>query len=198
MLNLPEIPHLMPTYLKFFKPDEVLCQFTDSGGRRTLKDFVQVPGVYAAGRLDYRSEGLLLLSDDGAMIQRLTDPRFEHPKTYLVQVEGELTTQALVALQTQIVVPGVQTRLASAEQIEPPDIPLRERPVRAYHPTSWLKIVLYEGKKHQVRRMTAAVGFPTLRLIRTAIGNISLSDLKPGEWRMLNAAELKSLRKTYA
>jgi pseudouridine synthase len=188
----------MPTCLKLYKPDEVLCQFTDHEGRRTLKDFVPLQGVYAAGRLDYHSEGLLLLSDNGALIQRLTDPRFEHPKTYLVQVEGEITIEALAALQTEIVVPGVQTRLASAEQIRPPDIPPRPRPVRAYHPTSWLKIVLFEGKKHQVRRMTAAIGFPTLRLVRTAIGNISLSDLKPGEWRLLTPAELKSLRKINA
>lgn len=177
--------------IKFFKPFEVLSQFSDSSGRRTLKEFIPLAEIYSAGRLDYRSEGLLLLTDDGALIRRLTDPRFEHPKTYYVQIEGEAAPEAVARLAQEIVVPGLQTRLAAAEIIQPPDLP--PRPVRAYHPTTWLKVVLYEGKKHQVRRMTAAVGYPTLRLVRIAIGAVGLGDLQPGEWRRLTRQELKNL-----
>lgn len=180
-------------YLRLFKPYEVLCQFIDEAGRRTLKDLVPLPGVYAAGRLDYRSEGLLLLTDDGSLIRRLTDPRFEHPKTYFAQVEGLVTPEAVAALRQEIVVPGLQTRLAGAEIIPPPDLPPRPVPVRDYHPTSWLKITLYEGKKHQVRRMTAAVGFPTLRLVRYAIGRLTLAGLQPGQWAELTPPERKQL-----
>ena len=184
----------MGRYLKFHKPFEVLCQFTDSEGRRTLKEFISVPGIYPAGRLDYRSEGLLLLTDDGALIQRLADPRFEHPKTYLAQVEGILTAQAVKTLQDHIVLPELQTRKVWAELIPEPDLPPRPVPVRNYHPTSWLRITLSEGKKHQVRRMTAAVGFPTLRLVRIAIGPLMLDGLQPGEWKELNLQEMKKLK----
>jgi 23S rRNA pseudouridine2457 synthase len=183
----------MPKYLKFYKPYEVLCQFTDTRGRATLQQFIPIPGVYPAGRLDYRSEGLLLLTDDGALVQRLTDPRFEHPKTYYAQVEGIITVEAIHALQEQILLPGLQTHKASAEMIGEPDLPPRSKPVRPYHPTSWVKITLYEGKKHQVRRMTAAVGFPTLRLVRMAIGSLGLGNLAPGEWLDLSRREIKSL-----
>jgi 23S rRNA pseudouridine2457 synthase len=181
--------------LAFYKPFEVLCQFTDSQGRRTLKDFIPIAGIYPAGRLDYRSEGLLLLSDDGDLLHRLTDPDFEHPKTYLVQLEGVIDEQAVHRLNREIVLPGLQTKLIQAEAISQPDVP--PRPVRAYHPSSWLRIVLKEGKKHQVRRMTAAVGYPTLRLIRVAIGPITLGGLKPGDYRWLGKdeiARLKSIR----
>ncbi|HEX9029644.1 MAG TPA: pseudouridine synthase [Anaerolineales bacterium] len=184
----------MPRYLAFFKPYEVLSQFTDEAGRATLKDYIPEQGVYAAGRLDYRSEGLLLLSDDGPLIQRLTDPRFEHTKTYLAQVEGILTPAALRRLQEEIVVPGLQTLPARVEAVLPPDLPPRSKPVRLYHPTSWLRIELKEGKKHQVRRMTAAVGFPTLRLVRVAIGSLELGGLQPGEWRHLKPEEVRQLR----
>lgn len=184
----------MPRYLAFFKPYEVLSQFTDTAGRTTLKDFILVPGVYAAGRLDYRSEGLLLLSDDGLLIQHLTDPRFEHTKTYLVQVEGVITTEATDRLNQEIVLPEIQTRLPQVEVISEPDLPPRSKPVRNYHPTTWLKIVLQEGKKHQVRRMTAAVGFPTLRLVRVAIGSLTLGDLQPGQWRILSKEEIRHLK----
>jgi len=182
-------------YIKFFKPFEVLSQFTPEAGHRTLKEFISLPGVYAAGRLDYRSEGLLLLTDDGGLIQHLTDPRFEHTKTYYAQVEGLVEPAAVEQLRRQIVVPGLQTRLAGAEIIAPPRLPERPVPVRAYHPTTWLKIVLSEGKKHQVRRMTAAVGYPTLRLVRVAIGNLALGALQPGEWAELTPTELKSLKR---
>ncbi len=179
----------MPTYVKFFKPFEVLCQFSPSQSRQTLRDYIPIPNVYPAGRLDYRSEGLLLLTDDGPVIRRLTDPRFEHAKTYLVQVEGLVTPEAVETLRRQIVLPSLQTRRVSAEIIPPPDLPPRSKPVRDYHPTSWLKVVLYEGKKHQVRRITAAVGFPTLRLVRYAIGPLTLDGLQPGEWRRIEKDE---------
>ncbi|HEX7976421.1 MAG TPA: pseudouridine synthase, partial [Anaerolineales bacterium] len=184
----------MPRYLAFFKPYEVLSQFTDDAGRATLKDYIPVEGVYAAGRLDYRSEGLLLLSDDGLLIQRLTDPRFEHTKTYLAQVEGIVTLEALRSMQEEIVLPGFQTRPAGVEAIPPPELPPRSKPVRDYHPTSWLRIELKEGKKHQVRRMTAAVGFPTLRLVRVAIGPLELGSLQPGDWRWLSPEEIRLLK----
>lgn len=182
----------MTTCIKFFKPFEVLTQFTDREGRCTLAEFIPHKNIYAAGRLDYRSEGLLILTDDGALIRRLTDPRFEHPKTYYVQVEGEAGPEAARRLTEEIVLPGLQTRLAAAEIISPPTMP--ERAVRGYHPTTWLKIVLYEGKKHQIRRMTAAVGFPTLRLIRIAIGPVGLGNLQPGQWWALTATEMKQLQ----
>jgi len=179
----------MPIYLKFFKPFEVLCQFSPSTGRQTLKDYIPISDVYPAGRLDYRSEGLLLLTDDGSLIQQLTDPRYEHSKTYYVQVEGLATPQAVEALRSQILLPEVQTRRVTAEIISEPELPPRSKPVRDYHPTSWMRIVLFEGKKHQVRRMTAAVGFPTLRLVRFAIGVLTLDGLQPGEWRFIEKAE---------
>lgn len=186
----------MSSYIAFYKPFEVLCQFTDSRNRATLADYIPVPGVYAAGRLDYRSEGLLLLSDDGPLIHRLTTPAYRHTKTYLVQVEGLAGPGAIERLNRQLVVPQLQTslprvRLLSPEEL-PPDLP--SRAVRAYHPTSWLEICLEEGKKHQVRRMTAAVGLPTLRLVRVAIGPLVLGSLQPGEWRRMRQAELRALR----
>ncbi len=178
-------------YLAFYKPYEILSQFTDrEGGRGTLKDYISVPGVYPAGRLDYRSEGLLVLSDDGLFIQRLTDPAYNHPKLYLAEVEYIPTTENLRRLETEILLPDIQTRTALAALIPPPNLPPRPVPVRPYHPTAWLQITLYEGKKHQVRRLTAAIGHPTLRLVRVAIGSISLGNLMPGEWRDLSQEEL--------
>ena len=179
--------------IAFYKPYAVLCQFTDAAGRRTLKDYIDLAGIYSAGRLDYHSEGLLLLSDEGKLLHYLTDPHFEHPKTYLAQVEGTVTAEALERLRTEIVLSGVQSKPVNARIIPEPDLPPRPVPVRGYHPTTWLSLVLYEGKKHQVRRMTAAVGFPTLRLVRIAIGEITLKGLSPGQWRMLQPAELRAL-----
>jgi 23S rRNA pseudouridine2457 synthase len=184
----------MPRYIAFFKPYEVLSQFTDEGGRKTLKEFIPFPGIYAAGRLDYRSEGLLLLSDDGQLIHRLTDPRYEHAKTYLAQVEGIVPEGALEPFRRGIDLSDSRTRPAQAEIVLDPGLPARSKPVRDYHPTTWLRIILREGKKHQVRRMTAAIGFPTLRLVRVAIGPLALGDLQPGEWRELDRNELKELR----
>jgi 23S rRNA pseudouridine2457 synthase len=183
----------MSRYIKFFKPFEVLCQFTDQTGRATLKDFVQVPNVYPAGRLDFRSEGLLILTDDGSLVSKITDPRFEHPKIYYVQVEGLLTDRALETLRDTILLPGLQTRLIRVEVIPEPDIPPRSKPSRPYHPKTWLKMTLYEGKKHQIRRMTAAVGFPTLRLVRVAIGEVTLDGLQPGKWKEINRHEVHNL-----
>lgn len=186
----------MPQYLAFYKPYEVLSQFTDSKGRKTLKEFIPFSRIYAVGRLDYRSEGLLLLSDDGPLIHRLTDPRFDHPKVYLAQVEGEIKPEDLVPLRQEILLPTIQSKPVTAEIIPEPDLPERSKPVRKYHPTSWLKITLSEGKKHEVRRLTAAIGYPTLRLVRIAIANITLKDLKPGEWRKLGPREIQILRGT--
>ena len=184
----------MNKYLAFNKPFEVLTKFSDHSGRKTLKDFIPIKEVYAAGRLDYRSEGLLILSNDGPMIQRLTHPHYCHPKTYLAQVEGILTKEAITKLNNEILFPGVQTRLPQSVTISDPVLPPRSKPVRDYHPTSWLKITMHEGKKHQVRRMTSAVGFPTLRLIRVSIGSIELGGLDPGEWRFLSTAEISQLK----
>jgi 23S rRNA pseudouridine2457 synthase len=185
----------MDRLLAFYKPYEVLSQFTDPKGRQTLKGFIPVAGVYAAGRLDYRSEGLLLLSNNGTVIHRLTDPRYEHQKTYLAQVEGIASEQDIQPLREQIVVPGLQTQTAEVRIVPEPEIPPRSKPVRDYHPTTWLRIRLKEGKKHQIRRMTAAIGFPTLRLIRIAIGDIHLGALQPGDWRDLTPEEIRKLMK---
>ena len=182
-------------YYAFYKPDQVLCQFTDQGGRLTLRDFFPINGVYSAGRLDFNSEGLLLLTDDGALIHRLTDPRFEHQKTYLAQVEGIFSQESLRRLNQEILLPGLQTRLARVKLIPVPDLPERHRPVRSYHPTTWLEIALSEGKKHQARRMTAAVGFPTLRLVRVALGSLQLGGLQSGEWRRLAPHEVAALQR---
>jgi 23S rRNA pseudouridine2457 synthase len=177
----------MPTHLLFNKPYEVLCQFSPSAGKRTLKDYIPIAGVYPAGRLDYRSEGLVLLSDDGGLIHRLTDPRYDHPKTYYAQVEGEVSAQQAAAWSGVILLPGIQGKPARMDVISDPGLPPRPTPVRGYHPTTWLKIVLCEGKNHQVRRMTASAGYPTLRLVRVAIGGLTLDGLHPGEWRQVSS-----------
>jgi 23S rRNA pseudouridine2457 synthase len=180
-------------YLLFHKPFEVMPSFTDSGGRRTLKDFIEVPNVYAAGRLDYDSEGLLLLTNDGEINHRLTDPKFDHPKTYCVQVEGDATEAQVVQLRRGVVLKGETTKPTEAAIIPPPNLP--PRAVRNYHPTTWLKLTLREGKKRQVRRMTAAVGLPCLRLVRVGLGPLELGALPAGQWRELTQTELLALRK---
>ncbi len=182
----------MTRYIIFHKPYGVLSQFTDREGRPTLADYIPVPRVYAAGRLDMDSEGLLLLTDDGLLIHRVTDPRWKLPKTYLVQVEGIPDEEALRRLREGVILKGRRTAPAEVELLtSPPDVP--PRPVRQYHPTPWLRITIHEGKKRQVRRMTAAVGHPTLRLIRVAIGPLTLGDLQPGEWRDLTEEERRAL-----
>lgn len=180
-------------YLILHKPYGVLSAFTDPEGRPTLAQYVPVPNVYAAGRLDYDSEGLLLLTDDGSLIHRLTDPRFDHPKTYCVQVEGVVTEAALAQLRRGVELRGERTRPAEAVAIDDPGLPPRPVPVRNYHPTSWIKVILREGKKRQLRRMTAAVGFPTLRLVRVGIGALTLGNLQPGAWRELTREEVNGM-----
>lgn len=164
----------------------MLCQFTDEGGRATLKDYVPVPGVYAAGRLDRDSEGLVVLTDQGALVKRIADPAHKLPKTYWVQVEGVPDAAALAQLRRGLVLKDGPTRPAEVRAMaEPPDLWPRTPPVRhrAAIPTSWIELVLREGRNRQVRRMTAAVGFPTLRLIRWSVGDWTLDGLAPGAWR---------------
>jgi 23S rRNA pseudouridine2457 synthase len=171
------------------KPYGVLCQFTDAAGRRTLADCVRQRGVYAAGRLDRDSEGLLLLTDDGALAHRLTDPRHKQAKTYLVQLEGEIDDAAVLALCRGVNLNDGPTLPALAEPaVEPEWLWPRDPPVRLRKsiPTSWLSLTLREGRNRQVRRMTAAVGFPTLRLIRVRIGEHVLDGLAPGTTRELS------------
>lgn len=183
-------------YVIVYKPYEVLSCFTDPEGRPTLANYVHLPGVYAAGRLDYDSEGLLLLTDDGWLLHRITHPDYEHPKTYLVQVERIPDESAVKALREGVVVEGQRTRLAQVDLLlAEPNVPPRSKPIRyrASVPTAWLRIVLYEGRKRQIRHMTAAVGHPTLRLIRIGIGPIALGNLQPGQSRELTEAELRAL-----
>ena len=173
--------------IAFNKPYGVLCQFTDRSAppRPTLAGFGLPPGVYAAGRLDHDSEGLLLLTDDGALAHRLTDPRHKQPKTYWVQVEGEPDEAQLAALRSGVQLPDGPTRPAQAERIDPPALWPRDPPVRFRKtvPDAWLQLEIGEGRNRQVRRMTAAVGLPTLRLVRVAIGGHRLDGLLPGQWR---------------
>jgi len=176
------------------KPYRMLCQFTDRRGgeddppgtpRATLAEVIDVPGIYAAGRLDYDSEGLLLLTDDGALIHRISDPRHKQPKTYRVQVEGTPDEAALTALRRGVVLKDGPTRPAKVRRLAASDLPERDPPLNPKrHPeTTWLELTLTEGRNRQVRRMTAHVGHPTLRLVRTAIGPWRLDGLAPGQWR---------------
>lgn len=179
------------------KPFGVLCQFTDEAGRATLKDCVDVPGVYAAGRLDTDSEGLLLLTDDGRLQHRIADPRHKLPKTYIVQVEGIPTEDALAQLRAGLDLGDFRTRPCQARMVAEPEwLWPRDPPVRFRKsvPTAWLEIVLREGKNRQVRRMTARVGFPTLRLIRVAIGPWRLEGLLPGQWREMQPDPVSEAR----
>lgn len=182
-------------YILFNKPYGVLSQFTDEGtGHPTLKQYINIPDVYAAGRLDRDSEGLLLLTDDGPLIKRLTDPRHHIEKTYWVMVEGEPTPEKLTQLERGIQLKVYLTLPAKARIIPGPDLPPRPKRVTPHGSTAWIEIKLREGKKRQIRHMTAAIGLPTLRLVRVAIGQIRLENLKPGQWRDLTAHELKSLK----
>jgi 23S rRNA pseudouridine2457 synthase len=178
----------MSRLILFNKPFGVLSQFTDrgtEGARATLSNFIDLPGVYPAGRLDRDSEGLLLLTDDGRLQARIADPRFKLPKTYLVQVEGDAGEDALAALREGVTLNDGPTRPADVERIEAPDLWPRDPPVRFRKsvPDCWIRLSIREGRNRQVRRMTAAVGLPTLRLVRERIGEWGLGDLQPGHWR---------------
>ncbi len=167
------------------KPFQVMCQFTDDTGRATLADFVDVPNVYAAGRLDYDSEGLLLLTNVGWLQHLIAEPRHKFPKTYLVQVERVPDAQTLQQLAKGVLLNDGLTQPAKVELIEPPPLWERVPPIRFRKnvPEAWLRLTITEGRNRQVRRMTAAVGHPTLRLIRERIGPWELGDLQPGEWK---------------
>lgn len=174
--------------IAFNKPYGVLCQFSPEPGgppRPTLADFIDRPGVYPAGRLDMDSEGLLLLTDDGRLQARISDPRYKLAKTYWAQVEGEAGEEQLAALRTGVRLKDGMTLPAEAEAIDPPALWPRDPPVRFRKtvPDCWLSLTIREGKNRQVRRMTAAVGLPTLRLVRWAVGEWTLDGLAPGEWR---------------
>lgn len=184
-------------YFVFYKPYGVLCQFTDTGGRPTLSSYGPFPGdVYSVGRLDADSEGLLLLTNDNAMKHHLLDPRFGHERTYLVQVERIPDDEALALLRSGVMIEGRRTQHARVRLLSaPPSIPPRSVPIRFRRniPTAWIEMTLIEGRNRQVRKMTAAAGYPTLRLIRTSFGPLTLQGLTPGESRPLTASELKSL-----
>lgn len=178
----------MARLILFNKPFDVLSQFTDGAGggeRSTLSDFIAVPGVYPAGRLDRDSEGLLLLTDDGRLQAEIAHPRFKTPKTYLVQVEGNAGEDALAALRKGVLLKDGPTLPAMVEQISDPGLWPRNPPIRVRKtvPDCWLRLTIREGRNRQVRRMTAAVGLPTLRLVRWSIGDWSIAQIPLGEWR---------------
>lgn len=192
-------------YLIFYKPYDVLTQFTDEDSspgnqRSTLKDYINFPQVYPVGRLDRDSEGLLLLTNDGNLQHRLTDPRYGHPRTYWVQVEKIPDEEALERLRRGVKIQNYQTRRALVQLLsEEPILPPRNPPIRFRKnvPTAWLEMTLTEGRNRQIRRMTAVVGFPTLRLVRVKIGNfLTIEGLKPGEWRFLEPDEITKLKQS--
>lgn len=180
----------MTRILLFNKPFRVLSQFTDGSGRETLSDHIDAPGFYPAGRLDRDSEGLLLLTDCGRTQQRIANPRFKLGKTYWAQVEGEIDEKALQALRRGVRLKDGLTRPARVERLQEPSLWPRHPPIRKrqHIPTSWIELVLYEGRNRQVRRMTSSTGFPTLRLVRVRIGDFHLDGLQPGESRMITAS----------
>lgn len=182
--------------IALYKPYGVLSSFTNEGqpsgdaGKRTLSEFGLPGGVYAAGRLDFDSEGLLILSDDGAFIHRVTDPRYKLPKIYYAQVEGIPMEAALAQLRRGVAIKDYRTAPCQVSVLPAePALPPRDKPITPHGPTAWLEIILHEGKKRQVRHMTAHVGLPTLRLARVAIGPVTLSGLQPGQWRELTRDE---------
>ena len=181
----------MPCLLLLHKPYGVLCQFTDRDGRRTLAEHVGVPGVYAAGRLDADSEGLVVLTDDGRLQARIADPHHALEKVYWVQIDGDIDEPALARLRRGVTLSDGTTRPARAHRIPDPGLAARVPPIRVRRdiPTSWIELGVREGRNRQVRRMTAAVGHPTLRLVRVAVGPWRLDGLAPGEWREASADE---------
>lgn len=194
----------MPHYYLFYKPFQVLSQFSAEGNKKTLADYFAgiAKNIYPVGRLDYDSEGLLLLTDDRSLTHQLLDPSFAHERTYWVQVEGAITTDALTQLQqgVTITIDGkpYRTKKATAKILsEPPRLPERNPPIRFRKniPTSWIALTLTEGKNRQVRKMTAAVGYPTLRLTRYAIGDLTIDGLAPGEYKALDKRDMAFITK---
>jgi 23S rRNA pseudouridine2457 synthase len=180
-------------YILFYKPYAVLSQFTPEEGKRTLGEFGFPKGVYSVGRLDYDSEGLLLLTDDNRIKHRLTDPKFELPKTYIAHIERIPDELSLERLRAGIVIEGKRTKPAEIRLLtEEPDIPPRSVPIRFRKtvPTAWIELTIREGRNRQVRKMTAAVGHPTLRLVRIKIGSIGIGLLKPGEWMTMSKEQI--------
>jgi 23S rRNA pseudouridine2457 synthase len=190
----------MPRYIALFKPFGVLSSFTHEEktsearmAKRTLSEFDLPKNVYAAGRLDFDSEGLLILSDDGGFIHRVTDPNHKLPKIYCAQVEGVPTEAMLAPLRRGLQIKDYTSKPCQARVLaEVPNFPVRDKPITPHGPTAWLELILTEGKKRQVRHMTAAVGLPTLRLLRVAIGPVQLGALQPGRWRELTQAEVRA------
>jgi len=194
MMNWKKPRNSAMHYILLNKPYGVLCQFTDPQGRPTLKDYVDIKGVYSVGRLDYDSEGLLLLTDDARLNHLLSEPKFKQPKTYWAQVEGVPDVEAIKKLATGIVIEGKKTLPAKVRCL-PDDLKLWERsaPIRFRKsvPTAWLEITIHEGRNRQVRKMMAAVGHSCLRLVRVAIGSLKLGQLQPGQYELISKPSLK-------
>ena len=180
-------------YILFYKPDGVISQFSEHEAYQTLSEFIPIKNVYPAGRLDTDSEGLLLLTNDGGLSHRLTDPKRHCAKVYYVQVEGIFTSEAAKLMENGVVIKGYQTLPCRAEKIDDPVLPTRRKEITPHMLTSWIRITLFEGKKRQIRRMMANIGHPVKRLVRLAIGPLELGNLETSQWRYLTHEEIRKL-----